>query len=358
MNVRDLAFGSLADGRSVTAFEVSNSTGYSLRCMNYGATLISVKAPDTSGNVAEITLGYDRLESYLAGHPFFGSSVGRVCNRIGGASFDLDGHTYELSANDGRNLLHGGSGGFHAGLWDANPFLKDERAGVLFHRLSPDGEEGFSGNLDVTIVISLTARNEIEFEYRAETDARTPVNLTNHTYWNLAGAPDLVESSQLNDLPGGSIGPQVLEIPAEGLLEVDSESIPTGCISPVAGSPFDFLDPHKIGERIESTEYGYDHCYVLSSRPDADGLRRAARVVDPQSGRSMTIDTTKPTVQFYSSNKLSGTPSRIDTPYAARDAFCLETQYHIDAVNRPEFPSIILEPGAVYEHRTIHTFSV
>ena len=359
-------------GAEVSAYTLTNGNGYALRCMTLGATLISVIAPDRDGTPQEITLGYDALERYVAGHPFFGSTVGRVCNRIGGAQFPLDGRTVTLSANVGSNLLHGGRGGFHVRLWDAEPFDRGDCAGVVFHRLSPDGEEGFPGTLDVTVTISLTEQNELLFEYQAEADAPTPVNLTNHAYWNLAGAPDLLRAAageagsgraSGGDVlrpaagPGGAIGGHELLLNASHYQEVDEASIPTGRIVPVAGKPRDFTEPQTIGSRIEQVPGGYDFSYVLNDA-DGNGERLAAVVVEPSSGRRMEVRTTLPAVQFYSGNKLTGQPARRGEQFERHDAFCLETQLYVDAMNHPEFPSVILRPGETFQHRTVHRFSL
>ena len=348
----------MPDGTEVVVFTIGNSAGYEIRCMTYGATLIGVKAPGRDGSIQEITLGYDRLEDYLAGHPFLGSSVGRVCNRIGGARFSLGGREIRLPANEGPNMLHGGAGGFHTRVWEAQTFQADARAGVVFGRASPDGEEGFPGTLDVAITISLTESNEIAFEYRAETDQPTPVNLTNHAYWNLAGAPDLASVTKTGSAAaGGAIGTHRLMIPGVELLEVDDASIPTGRILPVAGTPQDFTSMKPIGRDIARAPGGYDLCWVLPSAGGGSAAALAAVVEEPESGRRMEVLTTLPTVQFYSGNKLAGTKSRADAPHKMHDAFCLETQSHIDAVNRPEFPSTILEPGELFEHQTVYRFS-
>ncbi len=356
-------FGAMPDGTEVAVYTIRNSAGYEIRCMTYGATLISVKAPSRDGLIQEITLGYDRLEDYLAGHPYFGSSVGRVCNRIGGARFPLGGREIRLPANEGPNMLHGGAGGFHARVWEAEAFQADARAGVVFGRVSPDGEEGFPGTLDVAITISLTEDNEIEFEYRAETDQPTPVNLTNHAYWNLAGAPDLAPVTTAAsgpggaDTPSGAIGSHRLMIRGAELLEVDDASIPTGRVLPVTGTPYDFTEMKPIGRDIENAPGGYDLCWVLSSAGGGNDAALAAVVEEPESGRRMEVLTTLPAIQFYTGNKLPGTKSRADAPHKIHNAFCLETQFHPDAVNRREFPSIILEPGEVFEHRTVYRFS-
>lgn len=389
MNTQRDVFGSLPDGREVARFTVTNSGGYELCCMSYGATLIGFRAPDREGSIQELTLGYDTLDDYLAGHPFFGSSVGRVCNRISGARFMLDGREIRLPANEGQNTLHGGPEGFHVQLWDAEAFQSGDRAGVLFTRTSPDGESGFPGTVGVTIVMSLTEANELEFEYRAETDAPTPLNLTNHAYWNLAGAPDLAaargpaeNARGPGERTGGAIGSHVMTIDSSSLLEVDEASLPTGRLLPLSGTPYDFSGAQPLAEALASLPDGVDHCYVLDapsgeargaaepaagdagpSGRDAEIHRAAetklaAAATEPGTGRRMEVWTSLPAIQFYTGNKLAGRKSRGAQPFRKHDALCLETQFHIDAVNRPEFPSIILQPGEVYEHRTIHRFSV
>ena len=373
MTVTKSSFGTLpdgpywTDGADVEVYTVANDNGYALRCMTLGATLISVTAPDRSGKSGEITLGYDSLDRYVGGHPFFGSSVGRVCNRIGGARFVLDGREFTLPANVAPNTLHGGPGGFHVRVWEAEAFERNDQAGVVFHRVSPDGEEGFPGALDVTVTISLTGANEIVLEYQAETDASTPINLTNHAYWNLAGAPDLARAAGA-DAPGGAgeggaagaggaIGDHVLSINGSRYLDVDEASIPTGEVLPVAGTPLDFTRPESIGREIESWPGGFDNCYVLEEA-EGGAMRRAAVVEEPSSGRRMEVHTTSPAMQFYSGNKLSGQAARGGESFRKHDAFCLETQLYVDAVNHPDFPSVILRPGEVFEHRTLHRFSV
>lgn len=370
MTTTERPFGSLPDGRVATLFEIENTRGYRIALTDHGATLVSVRAPDRTGDVAEITVGFDELTRYLGPYPYYGATVGRVANRIGGASFSLSGTVYRLAANNAPAHLHGGTVGFNRHLWEAQPFSRPGVAGVLFHRLSPDGEEGYPGTLDVSVSISLTDTDELVFEYRAETDAPTPVNLTNHSYWNLASPPDArvaagqsVDSLQsLRARPGGAIADHVLQLHADGYLAVDEAQIPTGEIIPVAGTPFDFRTPKAIGAEIAELEDGYDHCMVLSDPPVGgsgdDSLRPVAMVTDPHSKRRMEVFTTLPAVQFYSGNKLGVSKGRGGLAMAARDAFCLETQFYPDAVNHPEFPSIILNPGTTFEHRTVHRFGV
>jgi aldose 1-epimerase len=359
MTVTESSFGAGPAGEDIKRYTVANSRGYSFGCTDFGATLISFVAPDRDGRSAEITLGYDELERYVAGHPYFGSTIGRVANRIGGASFVMEGRRYTLDANESANTLHSGTRGFHALVWSGQRFQNDSAAGVLFSLLSPDGDQGFPGSLQVTVSMTLTESNELIFEYRAESDAATPVNLTNHAYWNLAGAPDLADAGYADEEsigPGGAIGRHLVAIPGDLRIELDSASIPTGEIVPVAGTPYDFLKAKPVGRDIDHVPGGYDLSYVLGP---ADGaIRTAAVVTEPDSGRRMEISTTCPAVQFYSGNSLPGSAARGGLVHRKHAALCLETQFHPDAVNHPNFPSIILRPGEVFEQRTIHQFSI
>lgn len=359
MTIDKTIFGTLPDGRDVASFTVTNANGYRMRCMEYGATLTGFSAPDREGRVLELTLRYDDLEHYLAGHPFFGSTVGRVANRIGGASFELDGTQIRLEPNEGPHMLHSGPDGFHAKLWSGSPIERPGQAGVLFQLVSPAGDQGFPGQVVVTVAISLTERNELLLEYHAETDAPTPLNLTNHAYWNLAGAADQRrhrgEPVPAPEPRGGAIGEHELTLHADGLLDVDAASIPAGRILPVAGTPFDFTSPKPIGADL-SKAGEYDHCYVL--RESGPELRPAAFVRDPSSGRTMEIHTTSPGIQFYSGNKLSKATDEYGLPFAKHDALCLETQFHPDAPNHSDFPDIILRPGETFQHKTVHRFGV
>lgn len=370
MKIDTTTFGTLAGGENVTAYTIGNHHGYELRCMDYGATIIGFRAPDREGRADEITLRYDTFERYAAGHPFFGSTVGRVANRIDGAAFELDGRTWRLEANEGANTLHSGSRGFHAQLWRSEPFERAGHAGVLFHLVSPDGDQGFPGEVVVTVSVSLTDDDELHIEYHAEADRATPLNLTNHTYWNLAGAPERRrhrgEAVPAPRPRGGAIGEHEIAIYGDRYLELDDEAIPTGRILPVAGTPFDFTGPKPIGRDIEAAG-GYDLCYVLTAvaERDASGesptdgaLDRAAMVRDPSTGRTMEVRTTSPALQFYSGNMLPQATDEFGEAFHLHDALCLETQYHPDAVNHDNFPSIVLQPGEVWQHRTVHLFGV
>ena len=340
MNIRKEHFGMLADGTAVTRVVLENNDGLAISAMDYGANLLSVIQPDRQGRLAEVTLGFDELPSYEGDHPYFGSTIGRYANRISGGRFELNGKIYDLYKNDGQAHLHGGKEGFNRKMWNTEVEAETEGATIRFHRLSPDGEEGYPGNLEVHISFTLAEGNELIFEYRARTDAATPLNLTNHTYWNLAG-------------PGRPVLDHLVAIPADYYLQVDAHLIPTGALIPVKGTAFDFNCEKSIGREI-ATFGGYDHCFIL-----ADGqaeLRTAATVRDPESGRCMKIRTTQPAVQFYTSNMLQDTKGRNDVTFKKHGAFCLETGGYNDAVNNPEFPSTILDPGETYHHVTRHTF--
>ena len=344
MTITENIFGIASDGSEIRRFSVANSNGYTLACAEYGATLISFRAPDRAGDVAEITLGYDELAPYLAGHPFFGSTIGRVANRIGGASFDLHGTTWKLEANEPPNTLHSGTRGFHAVVWSGQPFQNAISAGVLFSRRSPHGEQGFPGTLDVAVSISLTEQNELIFEYRAETDRPTPVNLTNHAYWNLAGAA------------AGEVYDHLLTLHCSRYLAVDEELIPTGEILSVEGTALDFRRAKPLGRDIGQTAIGYDHC-LLIDRPEG-ALAPAARLYDPSTGRGMEISTTMPAIQLYTGNYLDGIPGAGGAVFRRHEAVCLETELYPDAVNHPGFPTAILRPGEVYHHVTRQRFFV
>jgi aldose 1-epimerase len=306
--------------------------------------------PDRSGKPGNIVLGFDRLEPYLAGVPYFGSTIGRVGNRIAKGTFRLNGKTYKLATNNGPNHLHGGLKGFDKVVWKAE--VAAAGATVRFSYHSPDGEEGYPGNLDVAVAYTLTDANELHLDYTATTDKATPVNLTNHSYFNLAG-----EGS-------GGILDHVLAIYADQLTPVDDTLIPTGKLAAVKGTVFDFTTPTAIGARIAKVPIappvGYDHNYVLRPRGNmaGSGLTLAARVTEPTSGRVMEVRTTEPGIQFYSGNFLDGTiKNRKGVPYEKHAAFCLETQHYPDSVNHPNFPSTILEPGRTYRTTTVYAFS-
>jgi aldose 1-epimerase len=341
-------FGKTKDGQEVKVHTLTNLKGLRVKLIDYGATLISVEAPDRAGKNANITLGFQSIEGYLQRHPYFGSTVGRYANRIGGGKFTLDGKTYTLATNNGPNHLHGGNKGFDAVVWKAEPVTTEDSVGVSFTHTSPDGDEGYPGALKVTVVYTLNNANELAIDYSATTDKPTVLCLTNHTYWNLAGAGS------------GNILQQQLTIQADKYLPIDDNSIPTGEPAAVKGTAFDFTTPHAIGERIGELKKephktkGYDHCFVL--RGQGGQLSLAVRAKDPASGRVMEVFTTEPGVQLYCGNFLDGSAG--GGGFNQHDAFCLETQHYPDSPNKPQFPSSELRPGQTFRSRTMHRFSV
>lgn len=351
-------FGQLPDGRQVEVYRFTNANGIEMRVMNYGGIILSLKTPDAQGEFDDIVLGFDSLEDYLSeeyrqANPYFGALIGRYGNRIAGGQFSLDGEVHSLATNDGDNHLHGGQQGFDRVLWQAEPFENDEGAGLILRYTSEDGEEGYPGRLEAEVTYTLTDADELVVDYRATTDKPTPVNLTQHSYFNLEG-----EGS-------GSILDHRLTINADDFTPVDETLIPTGEIRPVQGTPFDFTQPTPIGERIEQDNEqlmfgkGYDHNFVLTEQavsPSEPVL--AARVWEPESGRLLEIATTEPAIQFYSGNFLAGDlTGKRGQAYEHRSGFALETQHYPDSPNQADFPSTILEPGETYRSRTIYRFS-
>ncbi|HYA48470.1 MAG TPA: aldose epimerase family protein, partial [Burkholderiales bacterium] len=340
-------FGTLPDGTPVDLFTLTNRHGLEARITTYGGILVSLRVPDRSGRLDDVVLGFDGLAGYLGGHPYFGAIIGRYGNRIAKGEFTIGGVTYHLARNNNANSLHGGLKGFDKVVWKVEPVHKFGAVGVKLTYLSKDGEEGYPGNLAVTVVYTLTNDDELRIAYEAVTDKATPVNLTNHSYWNLAGQGK------------GDILGHVVELEADKLTAVDSAAnlIPTGELKAVKGTPFDFTAPHAIGERIGLVEGGYDHNFVLRSGGGAMAL--AARVFEPGSGRVLEISTDQPGIQFYSGNFLDGTvKGKGGVAYNKHFGFCLETQHFPDSPNHPSFPSTILEPGQKYATVTVHKFSV
>lgn len=340
-------FGAMPDGAVVDLFTLTNGHGIEVRAITYGAIIVSLKTPDRHGRLGDIVLGFDTLEGYLTRSRFFGAVVGRYANRIANARFTLDRRTFELAANNGRNHLHGGRRGFDKIVWKGEPFERDGDVGVVFTHTSPDGDEGYPGTLNVTVTYTLTPRDALVVEYGAATDKATPINLTQHTYFNLAG-----EGS-------GDILKHQLTIDADRYTPTDEAQIPTGEIAPVEGTPFDFRTPSAVGARIDADHEqirrgkGYDHNFVLNGA----GLRHAARVVDPSTGRTLDVATTEPGLQFYSGNNLDGSAlGKGGHAYGRRSALCLETQHYPDSPNHSNFPSTILRPGERYSTRTVFTF--
>lgn len=350
MSVTQTTFGKMPDGTSVDVFTLTNAHGIEARIITYGAAIASLKTPDRAGRLGDIVTGFDTLEGYLTRSRFFGAIAGRYANRIANARFTLDGHTYALAANNGRNHLHGGRRGFDKAVWKGSPFERDGAVGVVLRHFSPDGDEGYPGNLTVTVTYTLTPRDELILDYTATTDKATPINLTNHSYFNLAGEGH------------GDILQHVLTIDADRYTPTDETQIPTGDLAPVAGTPFDFRKPTAVGARIDADDeqirrgHGYDHNFVLNGS-SATAPHHAARVADPSSGRTLDVATTEPGVQFYSGNNLDGSAvGKNGHAYVRRAALCLETQHFPDSPNHPNFPSTILRPGSEFRSRTVFTF--
>ncbi len=342
------------DGQPVERYTLTNANGMQVSILTYGATVQSIMAPDRDGTIANVALGFDNIEDYDTISPYFGSIVGRYANRIAEGAFTLDGETYELAINNDPNTLHGGDEGFDNKIWTAEEVESADGPAVAFSYTSPDGEEGYPGTLDVTVTYTLTGNDEIRIDYAATTDAPTVINLSNHTYFNLAG-----EGS-------GPIYDHELQLNASNYTPVDETLIPTGEIAPVAGTAFDFTTPLPIGERIRDASdeqivigLGYDHNFVLDrDAPDDTSMIQAAEVMDPASGRVMTVSTTEPGIQFYSGNFLNGAfggPS--GQTYRQGDGFALETQHFPDSPNQPDFPSTELRPGEEFTSTTVYAFS-
>jgi aldose 1-epimerase len=346
MSVNSEAWGTTKDGQNVTLYTLRNRNGMEARITDYGGIIVSLTAPDKNGQFADVVLGFDNLADYEAKNPFFGCITGRYANRIAKGKFTLNGTEYKLAVNNGPNHLHGGKVGFDKKVWRAKPIRRAGGVGLEMSYTSPDGEEGYPGTLDSRVSYLLTNDNELEIEYSATTDKPTIVNLTNHSYFNLAG-----EGS-------GSILNHTLSINADAFTPTDDTLIPNGERRSVAGTPLDFTSAHRIGERINANflplkqGQGYDHNYVLSG----SGLRTAARAKDPKSGRVLEVRTTEPGVQLYTGNHLNVT-GKDGHHYASRHGFCLETQHFPDSPNQPSFPSPVLQPGDKYQHTCIYKFT-
>jgi aldose 1-epimerase len=346
-------FGSLSDGRRVERFTLSNASGASVAILSYGGIVQSLNVPDRDGAIGNVVLGFADLEGYVERSPYFGCITGRYANRIAGGRFELDGTTYQLPVNHGGHCLHGGFSGFDKKVWAVAEFSRNGDPGLRLTHTSPDGDEGFPGTVDVECTYVWTVDNALEVHYVAKTDKPTVITLTNHSYFNLAG-----EGS------GTALGHE-LEVNADRYTPIGENSLPTGEIAPVAGTPFDFLTPRTLGERIRDGHEqlllgrGYDHSFVLN-RTDGDTttVEFAARVVEPASGRALEIMTTEASFQLFSSNNLdgslAGTSGRM---YRQGDAVCLEMQALPDSPNKPNFPSAVLRPGDVYDSTTIYRFT-
>ncbi len=323
-----------ADGKKVNLYTLTNKNGVQVKISNYGATVTSWVTPDRKGNKSSVVLGFDSLSGYLARPPYFGATIGRYGNRIAKGSFKIDTATYTLAKNNGENHLHGGNKGFDKVIWDATP-ATDSTASLTMSYLSKDGEEGYPGNLKVAVKFTLTDENELLIDYSAETDKTTVVNLTNHSYFNLTGD---VSKTILD---------HTLQVNADKYTPVDKGLIPTGELKAVAGGPFDFLQPHKIGERIAAVDGGYDHNFVLTR--ETKELELVATLSDSVSGRSLEVYTVEPGLQFYSGNFLDGSfKTSSGTAINKYAALCLETQHFPDSPNQPAFPTTLLKPGEKY----------
>lgn len=342
------------DFDGIQLYTLANPSGTEVKVTNYGAIITSIRVADRDGQFADIALGYNRVEDYInaVDKPYFGSVVGRYGNRIAGGEFRVDGETYSLAKNNGANHLHGGVIGFDKVVWDAKPVTGDDFTGLELTYAAKDGEEGYPGNLNVTVLYKLNDANELWMEYRATTDKATPVNLTNHTYFNLAGEGN------------GTILDHELHLNADHFTPVDEGLIPTGDIVPVKGTPFDFTSAkpigRDIGEEDQQLEYGlgYDHNFVLNKGASSGGLTVAATVYEPTRGRTLEVLTEEPGVQFYCGNFLDGRlTGKAGNSYVYRGGFCLETQHYPDSPNQPAFPNTILRPGETYDTKTVFRFS-
>ncbi|MCX7986636.1 MAG: galactose mutarotase [Bacteroidales bacterium] len=343
MKVKQNYFKEGGEQKGIYLFTLENENGVEISITNFGAAVTSIKVPDKSGVASEITAGFDYLEDYLKEHPYFGVICGRYANRIAKGRFNLDGVSYQLAINNGPNSLHGGIKGFDKVIWDAESFEQKDIVGVKLSYLSPDGEEGYPGNLRVTVIYSLNNKNELSIEYKANTDKPTIVNLTNHCYFNPAGCDKSIYNLQLM-------------IDADKITEVDETSIPTGRLLDVAGTAFDFRKPTRIGDRIQLVPGGFDHNFVLNKQ--IGEFAKVAEVYDPDSGRKIEVYTTEPGVQFYSANYLDGSLIGHDgIRYQKHCSLCLETQHFPDSPNHSHFPSTILRPGEEYFQKTAYVFS-
>ena len=350
-NITKESFGKTGDGQNVVVYTLTNNLGMQAKITNFGAIVVSLKAPDRNGKMDDVVLGFNDLDSYLKGHPFFGAIVGRYGNRIAKGRFTLNGVEYKLAVNNGENHLHGGIKGFDKVVWTAKEMRTKMGPALSLTYISKDGEEGYPGTLTATVVYTLTNNNELKLDYTVTTDKDTVSNLTHHSYFNLAGEGN------------GDILSHILTLNANQFTPTDAGSIPTGELRAVAGTPFDFLKPTVIGKRINDQDQqlqfggGYDHNFVVNGR--AGALRSAATVYEPTSGRVLEVWTTEPGVQFYTGNFLDGTlTGKSGKVYQKRFGFCLETQHYPDSPNHPAFPTTTLKKGATYRSTTVYRFKV
>ncbi len=352
ITISEVPFGTTKDGEAVTLYTFANKNGMEVKIMNYGGIITHLKVPDKNGVVEDVVLGFDNLADYQKGSPYFGAIVGRYGNRIANGKFSLNGIEYNLAQNNGENHLHGGLIGFDKVVWDAETFENENSAGLKLHYLSKDMEEGYPGNLDVTVTYTIKTSNEIEIDYEATTDKATVVNITQHSYFNLTGNAkrDIMDHEVM--------------IKSDNLIPVDAGLIPTGELMPVEGTPFDFNTLTRVGARIDDEHEqiqlggGYDHCWVLN-KSSQDALEWTIKAVDPESGRVLELATTEPGVQFYTGNFLDGSlTGKEGVVYEKRYGLCFEPEHYPDSPNQPNFPSAVLNPGEKYKTTTVWKFGV
>lgn len=344
MSIQRSDFGQTPAGQKVDLYTLKNRAGHSVRLTNYGAIIVSIDVPDRAGTLANVTAGFDSLAGYLDRHPYFGATVGRFCNRIAKGKFSLDGKEYSLAINNGPNHLHGGEVGFDKLVWSASELKTDQSVGIRFTLLSPDGQEGYPGNLNVTADYLWDDQSTLTIHFSATTDKATVLNFTNHAYFNLAGPKS------------GPITDHQLSLACTKYLTIDADMIPTGAFANVEGTPLDFRAPHAIGERIAqlTATNGYDHCFVIDGTPGS--LRPVATVFDPKSGRAMEVQSTEVGVQLYTGNFLNG--SDANAGYGQHQAFCLETQHFPNSPNQADFPTTTLKPGETFQQTSTFRFFV
>jgi len=349
MSIEKQPFGKTTDGVLVDLYTFTNEKEMEVKITNYGGIVVSIRIPDRDGKMGDVVLGYDTVDGYIKESPYFGALIGRYGNRIAKGKFTLDGVEYTLAVNNGENHLHGGLKGYDKVVWKAEEVISKNTVGLKLSYLSTDGEEGYPGNLDITVNYTLTNDNELKIDYSATTDKKTVVNLTNHSYFNLAGEGNILNHKVM--------------INADRFNPVDVGLIPTGELREVKGTPMDFTQPTAIGERINADDEqlvfggGYDHNWILN-RTNND-LTLVARVLEPTTGRVLEVLTTEPGLQFYSGNFLDGSiTGKGNNVYEKRDGFCMETQHFPDSPNQSNFPSVVLNPGEQYKCSTIYKFSV
>lgn len=349
--LRRESFQATVQGKQTDLFFLKNQKGCEVAITNYGGALVAIMVPDKHGKMANVIQGHDNIQDVInSPEPFLSTLIGRYGNRICKGTFTLDGQTYKLAINNGPNHLHGGPTGYHARVWDAT---QPDSQTLELHYISPDGEEGFPGTLDITVVYSFTDDNELIIDYKATTDKKTIVNLTNHGFFSLAGI----------DNPTPTIEHLQCQINADFFIPIDDTSIPTGEVVSVKGTPFDFTTMHEVGDMIDADDEqtkngaGYDHCFVLNKQEDGE-LSYAAKIVEPISGRTMEVYTTEPGVQVYTDNWATGYPGQHGATFPRRSAICFEAQHFPDSPNRAHFPSVVLCPGETYTQKTVYKFGV